>query len=168
MKKRPFPFSIFADNIKNRFVVYLDYIPLPAKCLKGKQREGSTQLKESHNNHFKLSTYIFLRIFFSSKIAAYYKIFSGATTRKFCKILSNVTSWRSAMILKNTLRAFFYNFLKQFHNSNSQGRLLLILIIRSLLIETQKFSTSVQFTTLLVKAVWAWANSLLITKNKVK
>ena len=74
------------------------------------------------------STYIFLRIFFSRKIAVYYKILSEATTRKFRKILGNVTSWRSAMILKKRprLRAFFYDFVKHFHNSNSLGRLLLI------------------------------------------
>ena len=47
-------FFIFVDNIKNRFVVCLDHIPPPANCLKGKQHEGSTPLKESHNNHFKL------------------------------------------------------------------------------------------------------------------
>ena len=44
-------FSIFVDNIKNQFVVHLDHIPPPAK---GNQCEGSTPLKESHNNHFKL------------------------------------------------------------------------------------------------------------------
>ena len=52
-------FSIFVDNIKNRFVVYLDHIPLPANCLKGKQREESTPLKESQNNHFMLKARTF-------------------------------------------------------------------------------------------------------------
>ena len=31
-----------------------------------------------------------------------------------------------------------------------------------------KFSTSVTFTTLLVKVIWIWVDSLLIPKNKVK
>ena len=72
-------------------------------------------------------TYIFLRILFSRKIIVYYKIISNTTTRKFRKTLTNITSWRSAMILKRPwLRAFFYDFVKQFHSSNSKGRLLLI------------------------------------------
>ena len=52
-------FSIFVDNIKTRCVVCLDHSPPPANYLKGKQREGSTLLKESHNNHFKLKARTF-------------------------------------------------------------------------------------------------------------
>ena len=102
-------FSIIIDNIKNRFVVYVDHIPLPANYLKGKQHKESTPLKESQNNN--KSTYIFLRILFSRKIVVYYQIISEATRRKFRKILSNITSWRSAMRLKKTsIKGIFLRF----------------------------------------------------------
>ena len=114
-------FSIFVDNIKNRFVVYSTishYSQTAWKVSSVKGQHDWTNLKQSFQAE---STYIFLRTFFSRKIAVYYKILSEATTRKFRKILGNVTNWRSAMILKKRrrLRVFFYDFVKQFHSSNS-------------------------------------------------
>ena len=35
------------------------HITLLANCLKGEQREGSTPMKESQNNHFKLKARTF-------------------------------------------------------------------------------------------------------------
>ena len=53
-------------------MICLEHTPPPANYLKGKQRKGSTPLKESHNNHFKLKARaFFLRIVFSRKIAVY-------------------------------------------------------------------------------------------------
>ena len=53
------PFFDFLDNIKNRSVVCLDHIPPPGNCLRRKRHEGSTWLKESHDNHFKLKAHTF-------------------------------------------------------------------------------------------------------------
>ena len=114
-------FSIFKDNIK----IGLWYIPPYHTTCKLLERWAAwrvnTDERISKQSFQAESTYIFLRIFFSRKITVYYKILSEATTRKFRKFLGNVTSWRSAMILKKRprLRAFFYDFVKQFHSSNS-------------------------------------------------
>ena len=63
--------------------------PTTHKLLEGKQREGSTSLKESRNNHLKLKAHIFLRILFSRKIAIYYKILSehGTIIRTIVRII---------------------------------------------------------------------------------
>ena len=62
---------------------------------------------------------------------------------------------------------FFYDFPKQFDSSNSETRLLLIIgelyHLLKILYEYFKFSESVKFFTLCVKAVWV--DSLLIPKK---
>ena len=102
-------FRLFVDNIKNQCLACLDCIPAPTNCLKGKQHEDSTTLKESHNNHLKLKARPFLRILFSRKIAAYYKILSEAATKIFRKILSKVTIWRSSIVPNGTDQSMYLN-----------------------------------------------------------
>ena len=62
---------------------------------------------------------------------------------------------------------FFYDFPKQFDSSNSEARLLRIIgelyHLLKILYEYFKFSESVKFFTLCVKAVWV--DSLLIPKK---
>ena len=114
-------FSIFVDNIKNRFVVYSTISHYSQTAWKVSSVKGQHHWKNLKTTIWSWKHIHFSKNLFSRKIAVYYKILSEATTRKFRKFLGNVTSWRSAMILKKRprLRAFFYDFVKQFHSSNS-------------------------------------------------
>ena len=93
-------------------MVYLDHIPLlPANCLKEKQRDRSTPLKEISRQSFQAE---------NSKLLYITRFFQRQPQENFAKFLVTLQSEGGVHNTKKDRDlAFFYGFVKQFHNSNS-------------------------------------------------